>query len=166
MLKTTQVYLGLGANLGDALATFLSAEKQLESSLNTPITASNSFKSEPFTGLDQPTYYNKVLAFETALTAHELYKITTELEFSLGRKRTKERWSNRLIDIDIIAFGGEIIKDEQLTIPHYDLPRRDFFLVPLQEIAPNFTHPETQEAISDMIKKIPKELKTDLVIVS
>ncbi|MDX2470703.1 MAG: 2-amino-4-hydroxy-6-hydroxymethyldihydropteridine diphosphokinase [SAR324 cluster bacterium] len=160
----SQVFLGLGANLGDVFDTFSQAHKELSAKLGSVIDSSQIYKSEPFTGLDQPTYYNLVLAFESELTVTNILSILQEVEFSLGRVRNKERWSNRLIDIDILAFGSDIINLEGLTVPHYDLARRDFFLVPLAELAPNFIHPVTKVGISAMIESIPKDLLTHLIV--
>ena len=152
----TQVFLGLGANLGDVFDTFSKVHKELSAKFLCQIQSSQIYKSEPFTGLDQPTYYNLVLAFKTELSVDQI--------FAGGRVRNKDRWSNRLIDIDIITFGDDIIDTTELTVPHYDLARRDFFLVPLKELAPSFIHPVTKVGIDAMIKEVPKDLETQLVI--
>ncbi len=160
----TQVFLGLGANLGDVFDTFSKVHKELSAKFLCQIQSSQIYKSEPFTGLDQPTYYNLVLAFKTELSVDQIFAGLQEVEFAFGRVRNKERWSNRLIDIDIITFGDDIIDTTELTVPHYDLARRDFFLVPLKELAPSFIHPVTKVGIDAMIKEVPKDLETQLVI--
>ena len=84
----------------------------------------------------QPDYVNAVMALETALPPHDLLKALQQIEQSHGRVRTGLRWGPRTLDLDILLYGGEQIRDAVLTVPHAGLALREFVLYPLAEIAP------------------------------
>ncbi len=88
---------------------------------------------------------------KTELSPVELLKEIHEIENILGRKR-KESWGQRTIDIDILFYENEIIKTDFLTLPHPYLQERNFVLIPLYEIAPNFIHPVLAKSIEELCK--------------
>lgn len=89
---------------------------------------------------DQPAFLNQVICLETHLSPEKLLRTIQAIEGRLGRTK-KEKWGARLADIDVLYYGTEQIRTEQLTVPHPYLPERRFTLVPLAEIAPEFVHP-------------------------
>ena len=84
----------------------------------------------------------------------------SEIETSVGRQRTGIKWESRIIDIDLLLWGNDIVKLPQLTIPHYDLSNRDFFLIPLLELNPSLVHPSTGTPLAGMLNMIPDILRT------
>jgi 2-amino-4-hydroxy-6-hydroxymethyldihydropteridine diphosphokinase len=128
--------LGLGANLGDPVATLNAAKARLGAIGR--ITAASALYRTPAWGVtDQPPFVNAALALETALTPDALLAALKGLERELGRVATR-RWGPRAIDLDILAIDGVRRSDLELTIPHARLLERAFALVPLAEIEPAF----------------------------
>ena len=89
-------------------------------------------------GEDQsrPSYLNAVAIVETELNAEKLHQLTSEIENSLGRVR-ETKWQDRTIDIDVIAFGSEVVDSENLVIPHPRAHQRLFVLKPWFELEPD-----------------------------
>jgi 2-amino-4-hydroxy-6-hydroxymethyldihydropteridine diphosphokinase len=91
----------------------------------------------------QPNFYNQVIELETTLPATTLIQNLLEIETKMGRTR-QQKWAERIIDLDILYFGNEIINQTDilphLQIPHPHLHERRFVLMPLVEIAPDFEH--------------------------
>ena len=85
----------------------------------------------------------------TTMDPRDLLEIITEIEKELGREK-KEKWGPRTIDIDILFYGKRIIRDKGLDIPHADLHKRMFVLVPLMEIAPELEHPVLKQPIDEL----------------
>ena len=151
------VFLGLGANL-DPLEHLAQAARKIEEL--GPIQCSRIYQSAPYHQLDQPPYCNQVIALETQFSPEALLHSLLQIELQIGRVRGKVRWQNRKIDIDILDFAGQIIENETLTLPHYDMAGRDFFLLPLAELAPDYRHPVTGKDIAKMLGEIPDNLIT------
>ena len=103
---------------------------------------SSIYQSKALTLDDEPQndYLNAVIELCTELMPDDLLDALQQIEFEQGRTREK-RWGARTLDLDILLYNDEIIETDRLTIPHCELTRRDFVLVPLQEIAPNIEIP-------------------------
>ena len=128
--------LGLGANLGDPVATLNEAKTRLE--LIGRVTAASAlYRTPPWGVLEQPPFINAALALETTLDPDALLAALKALERDLGRV-AGERWGPRAIDLDILDVEGVRRDDPRLTIPHARLFERAFALVPLAEIEPAF----------------------------
>lgn len=155
-----QVYLALGSNLEPRFTHMLSAIKMLQHAFPENFTTSSLYETAPFCGMDQPPYLNCCVCFSTELTAREVFNKTSQLETQLGRKRTAIRWEPRSIDIDLAVFGDEVIDEPDLVIPHYDLMRRDFFLIPLLELSPSLNHPGTGLSLKKALRNVQDELRT------
>jgi 2-amino-4-hydroxy-6-hydroxymethyldihydropteridine diphosphokinase len=112
---------------------------------------------------DQPDFLNQVLEVESDLSAMEILKIILEIEQSLGRKRDI-RWSKRIIDIDILYYGDEIIDLPGLTVPHPEIQNRNFTLAPLCDIAPGFVHPKLLKTQRELLDSSPDTLGVEKFI--
>lgn len=128
--------LGLGANLGNPVATLNEAKTRL-AALGRVTAASSLYRTPPWGVTEQPPFVNAALALETALDAEALLVALKTLERELGRV-AGARWGPRAIDLDILAIDGVRRDDPHLTIPHARLFERAFALVPLAEIEPAF----------------------------
>ncbi len=148
------IYILLGANLGDPLKQMRSAYHLLNKKLGKVIVSSSNYESAAWGIEDQPIYYNQVLCIETQYTAIESLSICQEIEHELGRVR-KEKWGARIIDIDILYYNNAIISTANLTVPHPYIHLRNFTLLPLIEIAPDYIHPN--------FNKTNKQLSIDSV---
>lgn len=139
--KKSQVFLGIGANLGDRLENFKKALELLKK--NPAVTLqkiSSIFETEPIGLKDQPLFLNAVLQIETDLAPKELLNFTQSIENQLGRV-CEITGGPRPIDLDIIFYEDLIISEDDLVIPHPLMVERAFVLVPLEELAPDFIHP-------------------------
>lgn len=135
------IYILLGANLGNPRAQLQKAKELLNSRLGTIVNASSLYKSEAWGVEDQPVFLNQVLLIQSYHNPMDTLHICQTIENELGRKR-KEKWGARLIDIDILYFNNEIIDNKELTIPHPYIQERRFTLQPLCEIADSYKHPK------------------------
>ena len=95
---------------------------------------------------------------ETSMEPAELLEFLMGVEKMMGRVR-RERWGPRVIDLDILIFGQEVINKEGLQIPHPRLHERRFVLVPLRDIAPDLMHPLLGKTISQILAELPGEEK-------
>ncbi|OOF80539.1 2-amino-4-hydroxy-6-hydroxymethyldihydropteridine diphosphokinase [Rodentibacter caecimuris] len=136
------VYIALGSNLNTPSKQLNSALKAIENLPQTRFIAVSSFyQSKPLGPQDQPDYVNAVAKIETALPPLSLLDELQHIENEQGRIRLR-RWGERTLDLDILLYGNEIIQNERLIIPHYDMQNREFVIVPLMEIAPDFIFPD------------------------
>lgn len=138
----TLAYIGLGSNLSDPQQQIINALTALENIEQSELVAVSSlYYSRPMGPQDQPDYMNAVAALNTSLPPIELLNILQSIEKSAGRERKGDRWGARILDLDILLFGQEIINNERLIVPHYGLSLREFVLIPLAEIAPQLKLP-------------------------
>ena len=142
MTEAILVHLGLGSNLGNRQDTLKQACVELESLPLLQFRVSPIYESEPLLKMPQPKYLNMVVCGLTELSPLELLKKCQQIENRLGRVRN-EHWGSRTIDIDILAYGEECIDAEILKIPHPEMEKRSFVLVPLLELNPEWVHPKT-----------------------
>ncbi len=147
-----RVYIGLGSNLGDRKANVREAEDRLAKLPGTRILkASSLYESEPL-GDAKTWFVNNVLEIETDFEPDELLKRTRAIEASMGRKRVKgKRWGSRIIDLDILLFDNQTVAKRTLKIPHPEMHKRRFVLLPLSELAPHVTHPQIGASISEIL---------------
>ena len=130
-----RAYLGLGGNIGDPAASMGSALRALDADDRVEVVAVSSLYRTPPWGLtDQPDFLNAVAAVDVRLEARALLELCLAVEASLKRVRDI-RWGPRLIDIDILLFGGARIEEQELQVPHPRMLERAFVMLPLAEIA-------------------------------
>jgi len=132
-----EIGLGLGGNVGDPAACIRAALAALPARDIARIDkVSSLYRTAPWGGVPQPDYANACAIGRTELAPFDLLDAIKRLERDLGRVDTV-RWGPRVIDIDILFYGDLSMQDERLVIPHRDLLRRAFVLIPLAEIAPD-----------------------------
>jgi 2-amino-4-hydroxy-6-hydroxymethyldihydropteridine diphosphokinase len=147
-------YIGIGSNLGDAYNNCLIAvEKIGRVSGCSLLGISPWYKTEPVGVKNQDWYVNGVVSISTNMAARNLIKILLAIEEDMGRIR-KERWASRIIDLDILIFGPDIIREENLTIPHPFMHQRRFVMAPMVDLAPNLVHPVLGKTMLELLKTI------------
>ena len=136
----TNVFLGLGGNLGDRRQLMRSAVADLRQLLD-DVRVSALYESAAWGVTDQPAFLNAVVRGRTSLAPLDLLDATQDIERALGRVRD-QRWGPRLIDIDILLYGAERIDEPRLVVPHPYLNQRGFVLRPLADLAAGLTLPD------------------------
>lgn len=137
-----QVILGLGSNLGDRILFLSQAIKKLGKFL-TNIQASSIYESKALLSKDASPeydidYLNLVIYADCSLEPQQLLEHIKQIEQSVGRKERKDIWAPREIDIDILFYGNKKISSENLVIPHTQILNRNFVVIPIAEILPNY----------------------------
>ncbi len=99
---------------------------------------------------------NGVVSMSTGISAKDLLSRLMAIEADMGRVR-RQRWESRIIDLDILLFGHEIIDEEKLTIPHPLMHLRKFVLVPMVQLAPDLIHPSLGMSMAALLRKIPAD---------
>lgn len=145
------VYLSLGSNLGDRFLAMQHAIASL-SQILAHLKSSTLYECEPV-GMPEgtPWFLNAVACGSTDLTPEQLLAATTRIETALGRVRSENRYESRTIDIDILFYGHTIVQAPTLTIPHPDIEKRKFVLVPMAELSPRFLHPGLKRTIWELL---------------
>lgn len=139
-MDTERVFVGLGANLGDARATVVWALQALRQLPGTRVVAASSlYRSAPVEA-SGPDFINAVAELRTGLEPWALLVALQSLEHQQGRERPF-RNAPRTLDLDLLLYGGRVMQDISLTLPHPRLHQRAFVLLPLLELAPQLMHP-------------------------
>ena len=150
-------YIGIGSNLGERHQNCLTALDMLQKTPGCNLTGhSDWYWTEPVGVKDQERYVNGVASISTELSPHDLLKMLLTIEQDMGRIRRK-RWESRIIDLDLLLFGLEVINEKHLTVPHPLMHERRFVLVPLVELDPNLTHPSLGLTMSELLARLPEE---------
>ena len=151
MNSQQQVILSLGSNQGNRLENIEQAIASIHQEVATVVKVSSLYESDSW-GFDSDSFYNCAVVVHTNLTPVKLIKKILKLEKKLGRIRTDSpTYQPRIIDIDIIAYGEEVVQSELLEVPHNQLQNRLFVLLPLSEIVPYWMHPITNKSISELV---------------
>ncbi len=143
-----KIYLGLGSNLGNKRLNILRAIEMINEEIGTVSVSSSFFESKPWHFSSDKMFINAVVEANTQLSPEELLDACKDIEKKMGRVKTKENeYEDRLIDLDILFYGNQTVNTERLTIPHETIEERDFVIIPMAEIAPDFVHPVLGKSI-------------------
>lgn len=153
------VYLLLGSNLGNRKEILDKAIELIIQKIGVIVSQSKDYETKPWGVTDQPDFLNLAITIHTKLKPLEILEQTQAIENQLGRVR-KEKWGARLIDIDLIFYGNEIIDEPNLKVPHPLMQERDFALIPLAEIAPDFVHPVLGETVLELRELLERTHRT------
>ncbi len=148
----TVVHLALGSNLDDREEHIQNALDALKAIAVSPVRKSKVYETAPVGPGQQAKYLNLVVRFSTRLEPRALLKFCADTETRLGR-RPRGRWAPREIDIDILSYGREIIHEEGLQVPHPSILDRQFVLVPLADLDPEFILPGFKETVSRQLQR-------------
>ena len=146
------VFLGLGSNIGARGEHLRSGLVLLAGPLEIKKTSSV-YETEPWGYTDQPRFLNMVCKAFTSLTPSELLAFCQQVEQQTGRVPTF-RYGPRVLDVDILAYGDQVIDTSALRVPHNNLADRAFVLVPLAEIAADWVHPESGKTARLMLEDV------------
>lgn len=161
--KRTRAFIGLGSNVGDRVG-FVQQTMQLLKDIPhiKVLECSSLYETEPIGEQYSEWFVNAVAAIDTTLSAEELLEVCMDIEKRLTALHSKESVSSRqlqgrlrIADLDILFFGDEICNAPHLRVPHPNTTARAFALVPLLEIAPNFTHPILHKTITQLHEELP-----------
>jgi len=150
------VFLSLGSNLGKRKKNILQALDLLSQHEVSIDTVSPFFETEPVGDSAHPLFLNIVCRASTQLPPYRLLEACQEVEWNLGRNRKGDH-SPRCIDIDILFYSDLVLSSSLLKIPHPELGRRNFVLLPLREMDQDFVNPITGEKIDEMIERCEDE---------
>lgn len=163
-LELKTVYLLLGSNLGDREGLIHRAISRIGDEIGTVVSVSSLYETAAWGNEDQPSFLNVAVGVETSMTGHQVLERILEIEEELGRIR-QEKWGARLIDIDIVLYGQEVIDDgDRLQVPHPRMQDRKFVLEPLAEIAGGIEHPLLQQNISTILALLKDNLEVFKIV--
>lgn len=153
------VFLLLGSNLGNRELFLQQAIEFISAEIAIPVLTSSVYETQSWGKTDEPDYLNQVLMLQSDLPAQQILAKVLAIEIQMGRRR-EVKWGSRTIDIDILFYGDEIIHEINLVVPHPELHKRSFTLIPLAEIAPDLIHPIFKKNILEL----KAQLKDNLIV--
>jgi 2-amino-4-hydroxy-6-hydroxymethyldihydropteridine diphosphokinase len=154
-MKTAHV--GIGSNLGDKRDNCFKAMDRMGQIPGCKVTGrSDLYLTKPWGVEGQDWYANAVASISTKISAQDLLENLQAIEADMGRVR-EEKWEARIIDLDILLFGDDVINEENLTIPHPLMHLRRFVLVPLVQLAPELIHPSLGMTMDELLQKLPED---------
>ncbi|PLW30762.1 hypothetical protein PCANC_15814 [Puccinia coronata f. sp. avenae] len=151
------VYLALGSNLGDSLHNITSALHAIEKAHPNTRVLDSSFlyRTKPMYLDHQPDFLNAACKISTPLAPQDLLKLVKQIELEHGRQlENVPRNSPRPIDIDILLYNSDVVRDHNLTIPHVGIVERQFVLEPLNDVARHVIHPDTGKSIETLLSEL------------
>lgn len=158
MSPRKSVFIGLGSNLNDPVSRLQEARYHLGVKISTLQSSSSVYQTEAWGLRKQPDYFNQVVRLISTRPAEAILKILLQIETQMGRKR-QGVWGPRIIDLDILFYGQDIINNKNLIVPHPRLHERLFNLVPLMEIAPNWIHPVFGKTVAELVRSCTDPLR-------
>ncbi|MES2140696.1 MAG: 2-amino-4-hydroxy-6-hydroxymethyldihydropteridine diphosphokinase [Bacteroidota bacterium] len=152
-------YLILGGNIGNRLQNLQEAIQLISEKAGGITKTSDIFTTSAWGNTNQADFLNQALCLQTPLTAIDLLETLISIEQILGRVREQEKWTERVIDIDILFYNTDIINTSDLKIPHPYIQERMFVLVPMAQLAPMLVHPALQKNIQTLLLECTDKLE-------
>lgn len=146
-----KVFLLLGSNLADRFLMLSKARDYIQKLVGEIKTESHIYESAPWGFKSEKAFLNQILIIDTLLNPTEILEMIKLIEKEMGRVKTSDNYESRIIDIDILFYNNEIIELPNLVIPHPQLHKRRFTLVPLAEIEPLFHHPILKKTMQNLL---------------
>jgi len=153
-----KVYIGLGSNLGDTADNLVQGARAI-AKLATGSVAGSSIWTSRAEGFDEevPDFANAVMTMKVAIGPETLLSRLLSLENEFGRVRaSRGGYQSRILDLDIIDFGGRVYSSSNLVLPHPRAHTRKFVLIPLRELEPGYRFPHSPETLDDLIRRSPE----------
>jgi 2-amino-4-hydroxy-6-hydroxymethyldihydropteridine diphosphokinase len=149
-----RAFIGLGSNIGDRLGNLQTAVRELAATDGVEVVGSSRVYETAPVGPPQPDFLNAVVEVWTTRSARDLLDALLAIEERMGRVRT-ERWGPRAIDLDLLTFGRQRIREPGLIVPHPRMHERAFVLVPLLELDPDPLLPGRRRAAGELRRLSP-----------
>ena len=148
-------YLGLGTNVGNKRRNMITAAALLAERVGDILALSGFYETEPWGFESENFFLNAAVKLKTSFSPLEVLQITQQIEKELGRTENSNGvYHDRIIDIDILLYGDEVLQIPELTLPHPLMHERKFVMDPLAEIAPFVVHPVLKERIIDLKERL------------
>jgi 2-amino-4-hydroxy-6-hydroxymethyldihydropteridine diphosphokinase len=157
-MEEVTAYIALGANIGERAINIQKAVDAIDHTSRVTVGSVSRFIENPAVGGPEgsPDFLNAVTEVHTSLEPGALLLRLLDIERSLGRER-REKWGPRIIDLDLILYGDQIIDTPELKIPHPLMHQRRFVLEPLVEIAPGVRHPILNKTARQLLAELPQD---------
>ncbi len=153
-----RAYLSIGSNIGDREGYLDLAIDYLNKERDTKVTAvSDYIETKPYGYVEQDDFLNGALEIETLKTPRELLETAMVIEGEAHRERLVH-WGPRTLDVDILFYDDEIIMEEDLKIPHVEIPKRAFVLEPMVAIAPYYIHPVFHKSMVELLEDLKNKI--------
>ncbi len=147
------IFFSLGSNLGNRKKNLERGCLLLEKMGIRILKRSRIYETEPVGFSCQPRFFNMVIEGETEKSPEECLSLIKKIEQKMGRIRLFKN-SPRTLDIDLLFYDQSVIEEKDLKVPHPEIPRREFVLKPLAEIAPDFCHPQLKKKIKELLRQL------------
>lgn len=147
-----EVFLGLGTNMGNRRKNLNDAVSGINEQIGEVVKISSVYETEPWGFKSDSQFLNTVIKVETGLNPTAVLEAIRRIELFLGRVRSGNQYSSRIIDIDILFFEDRVIDSDDLKVPHPKLQERKFVLVPLCEIEPEKVHPVLNKTLAYLLE--------------
>ena len=147
------VYFGLGTNLGDKEHNLRLAVRKIEERVGKVVSLSAFYATAPWGFSSEHTFLNAATCVETLLPPLSVLHLTQEIEREIGRthKSVGGVYSDRVIDIDLLLYGDQVLDTPELKLPHPLMHERRFVMEPLAEIAPDLVHPILKKKMRELL---------------
>lgn len=161
-MNITRVAVLSGANLGNRYDNLTEARRLLEQKLGTPEAVSPVYETQAWGGQSTGDYLNQVLLFQVTGDARSVLSACLDTEKEMGRVRTAARWTDRIIDLDVLFFGNEVMDAPDFQLPHPRMTERRFALIPLVDVCPQWIHPICRKSAVELLAACTDDLRVVL----
>jgi 2-amino-4-hydroxy-6-hydroxymethyldihydropteridine diphosphokinase len=153
----TTAYIGVGSNMGDPLNNCRKSIDMIDHIDGCQVTDTSPFyRTEPVGDTTQDWYVNGAIKVETTLEPGELLRSLMSIEADMGRVRHR-KWESRIIDLDILLYGNEVIETNELVVPHPLMHQRRFVLMPMGRLDPERIHPVLKKSMAELVDDLIPE---------